>query len=169
MYDVCRGQVTMHILGSSLPGAAGNFTQTPPTAGHTKRGLGSWVKNSLEDLNKVHKTINGSAPLNAAKNHPLFDKSIDCPQNGAVPAFSGSAKVDLNGKVTGNTNYGVVVAGRLLPPKVDEFGIFVNLDATVTGTVGIEASLTVSTTLADDVRSAKTQAGYDRHWEHPLV
>ena len=106
--------------------------------------------------NNFNKNITGSSPINFEKDAPLFDKSIDCPQNGAVPAFSGSAKVDLNGKVTGNTNYGVVVAGRLFPPKVDEFGIFVNLDATVTGTVGIEASLTVSTTLTDDVRPAKT-------------
>ena len=144
MYDVCRGQVTMHILGSSLPGVAGNFTQTPPAAGHTKRGLGSWVKKSLEDLNKVHKTINGSTPLNAAKNHPLFDKSISCPQKGKIPGFTGEVKATIDAKVTGTVHYGVAASGTLVPPKLDDFGIFVGLDMDLLGTLGLDATLTGS-------------------------
>ncbi|KAM5542321.1 hypothetical protein V8D89_004194 [Ganoderma adspersum] len=136
-----KGQVTMHLLGSSLPGAAGNFSQTP---GHTKRGLGSWVKNSLEDLNKVHKTINGSTPLNAAKNHPLFDKSISCPQKGKVPGFTGKVKASIDAKVTGTVHYGVAASGTLVPPKLDDFGLFVGLDMDLLGTLALDATLTGS-------------------------
>ena len=139
-----RGQVTMHILGSSLPGAAGNFTQTPPVAGQTKRGLGSWIKKSLGDLNEVHKTLNGSAPLSFDKNVPLFDKSISCPQQGKIPGFTGEAKVSLDAKVTGTVNYGVAASGTLVPPKLEEFGLFVGLDMDLLGTLGLDTTLTGS-------------------------
>ena len=99
---------------------------------------------SLADLSDFNKNITGSAPLNFEKDVSLFNTSIDCPQNGAIPGFKGSAGVDLNGKVNGNVDYGVAIAGTIVPPYIDEFGIFVNLDTTVTGTLGIDATLTVS-------------------------
>ena len=133
--------MTLHLLGSSLPGAAGNFTQTP---GHTKRGLGSWVKKELKNLSSVHKTLNGSAPLNFDKNVPLFDKSISCPQKGKIPGFTGEAKVSIDAKVTGTAHYGVAAEGTLVPPKLEEFGLFVGLDMDLLGTLGLDTTLTGS-------------------------
>ncbi|PIL30026.1 hypothetical protein GSI_07938 [Ganoderma sinense ZZ0214-1] len=139
-----KGNVTMHLIGSSLPGAAGSFTQKPPTAGHSKRGLGSWITKSLEDLDSVSKTLNGSAPLNFDKNVPLFDKSISCPQKGKIPGFTGEAKVSLDAKVTGTVHYGVAASGTLVPPKVEEFGLFVGLDMDLLGTLALDTTLTGS-------------------------
>ena len=96
------------------------------------------------DLNDFNKNITGSSPLDFSKDVNLFDTSIDCPATGLTPAFSGNAKVDLNAAVNGNTNYGVVAAGTIVPPKIDQFGLFVNLDATVKGTLSVDATLTVS-------------------------
>ncbi|KAI0653807.1 hypothetical protein C8Q70DRAFT_1048306 [Cubamyces menziesii] len=153
--NVTNGNVALFLMGSSIPGAAGNFTVEPPTgASATKRGLGSWVDESLGALAKVHanflgigdfnKNITGTSPINFSKDFPLFDKQISCPQQGNVPAFSGEAKVDLNGNVDGTVNYGVAAKGSILPPSLDEFGLFVGLDATITGTLGIDATLTGS-------------------------
>ncbi|TFK84342.1 hypothetical protein K466DRAFT_602089 [Polyporus arcularius HHB13444] len=140
-----NGNVTLFVQGSSIPGVAGNFTVTPPTDGAVaKRGLFSWIGSTLKNLSEVHKNITGSAPLDFEKDVPLFDQSFSCPQNGAVPAFDGEAKVDLKGKVDGTVNYGVAAAGSIIPPKLDEFGLFVGLDATVTGTLGLDATLTGS-------------------------
>ncbi|KAI0820581.1 hypothetical protein BC628DRAFT_1396212 [Trametes gibbosa] len=148
-----NGNVTLFLVGSSLPNAAGNFTVEPPTGTVSKRDLSSWVDDSLGKLAKVHslfsignfdKNITGLSPLNFEKDFPVFQQSINCPQNGAVPAFSGSAKVDLDGKVNGNVNYGVAAAGSIIPPDLKEFGIFVGLDATIKGTLGLDATLTGS-------------------------
>ena len=138
-----KGNVTLFLQGSSIPGVATNFTQPPPTDGQlSKRGLFSWVGKTLENIGEIHKNISGSSPINFEKDVPLFDKSINCPQSGAFPAFSGEVSVDLNSKVDGTVNYGVAAGGSIIPPKLDEFGLFVGLDATVTGTLNLDATLT---------------------------
>ncbi|KAI0668758.1 hypothetical protein C8Q78DRAFT_245368 [Trametes maxima] len=145
-----KGNITLFITGSSVSGAANNFTVEPPSsAAVQKRGLGSWLDDSLKGLSKVNslligdfnKNISKSSPLDFEKDIPLFDQKIDCPQKGNVPAFSGEAKVDLEGKVKGNVNYGVAAAGSIIPPKLDKFGLFVGLDADITGTLGLGATL----------------------------
>ena len=128
----------MHLQGSSLAGAAGNFTQTP---GHHKRGLSSWVKKSLKNLSSVHKNLKGTAPLNFNKNVPLFHKSISCPQKGKRPGFNGEAKVDLNAKVSGTAHYGVAASGTLVPPKLKDFGLFVGFDMDLLGTLGLDTNV----------------------------
>ncbi|EJF58506.1 hypothetical protein DICSQDRAFT_172861 [Dichomitus squalens LYAD-421 SS1] len=137
-----KGNVTLHLQGSSIPGVATNFTQPPPVDQLNKRGLLSWVGNTLKNIGEIHKNISGSSPINFSKDTPLFDQSINCPQSGAIPAFSGEVKVDLNGKVDGTVNYGVAASGSVIPPKLDQFGLFVGLDTTVTGTLNLDATLT---------------------------
>ncbi|OSD05577.1 hypothetical protein PYCCODRAFT_1464936 [Trametes coccinea BRFM310] len=151
-----NGNVSLFLMGSSIPGAAGNFTVEPPTgASATKRGLGSWVDDALGKLAQVHedfsignfnKNISKSSALNLDKSINLFDKKIDCPQQGNIPGFTGEAKVDLDAKANGNVNYGVAAAGSIIPPQLSEFGLFVGLDTTITGTLGIGANITGSLT-----------------------
>ena len=165
-----NGNVTMFLQGSSIPGAAGNFTEVPPSnsTGLSKRGLFSWIGNTLKsenpyiiqfnvpchiytylaDLSDFNKNITGSSPLDFEKDVNLFDQSIDCPQSGAIPGFKGEVKVDISPKVHGNVNYGIAAAGTIVPPNIDEFGLFVNLDTTVTGTLTLGATLEVSISLS---------------------
>lgn len=142
-----NGNVTVFLQGSSLPAVGGNFTVSPPTdpAALTKRGLFSWVGDSLKKLSTFDKDLSGSSPLNFEGEVPLFDQSFDCPQNGATPAFGGRAKVDVKGKVDGTVTYGIAAAGTVVPPHLDEFGLYVGLDTTVTGTLGLDSTVTVST------------------------
>ncbi|KAI8969672.1 hypothetical protein BD414DRAFT_428107 [Trametes punicea] len=147
-----NGNVSLYLMGSSIPGAAGNFTVEPPTdTSATKRGVSSWVDDTLGKLAQVHedlsignfdKNISNSSPLNFEKDFPLFDQKISCPQQGSIPAFSGEAKVDLEGKVNGNVNYGVAASGTIIPPALNDFGLFVDLDATITGTLALDTDLT---------------------------
>ncbi|KAH9920543.1 uncharacterized protein BXZ73DRAFT_104669 [Epithele typhae] len=138
-----HGNVSFFIQGASVPGHAKTFAVEPPTGSGdlAKRGLFDWVTDTLSNLNTFDKNVTNSSPINFEKNSPLFDTSIDCPAVGSIPAFSGSAHVDIDGKVDGNVNYGVALAGSIVPPSVDKFGLFVNLDTTVTGTVNLAASL----------------------------
>ncbi|PIL30030.1 hypothetical protein GSI_07942 [Ganoderma sinense ZZ0214-1] len=133
-----KGEVTLHIQGSSLAGAAGNFTQTPA---HHKRGLTSWVKKSLQNLSSVHKNLKGTAPLNFNKNVPLFHKSLSCPQKGKTPAFGGEAKVELDSKISGTAHYAVAASGTLIPPKLKDFGLFVGFDMDLHGTLHLDTNL----------------------------
>ena len=43
-----NGNITLFLQGSSVPGVAGNFTQTPPSGPLTKRGLFSWIGDTLK-------------------------------------------------------------------------------------------------------------------------
>ncbi|KAI1787663.1 hypothetical protein LXA43DRAFT_703234 [Ganoderma leucocontextum] len=140
-----KGNVTMFLQGSSVSGAAGNFTRAPPSQGHhSKRSVLSWVGKTLKNLAQVHKTLNGSSPISFSKDVPLFDKSISCPQNGKIPGFTGEATVDLNAAVNGTVHYGVAAAGTLVPPDLQEFGLFVGLDMDLLGTLGLDTTLTGS-------------------------
>lgn len=144
-----NGNVSLFLQGSSLPDAAGDFSVMPPPNGAlAKRGFFSWVKDTLKSLSEFDQELKGSSPLNFEGEVPIFDQSFDCPQNGAVPAFGGRAKVGVKGKVDGSVSYGVAAAGTIVPPNLDEFGIFVGLDTTVAGTLGLDATLTVSSLYA---------------------
>lgn len=167
-----NGNVTLFVQGSSIPGVAGNFTVTPPSdAAAAKRGLFSWVGHTLKGLSEIHKNITGTSPINFEKDVPLFDQSFSCPQNGAVPAFDGEAKVDLKGKVDGTVSYGVAASGSIIPPKLDEFGLFVGLDTTVTGTLGLDATLTVSANSrpSDPASLTFPCPGFHQFWQDPPV
>ncbi|KAH9855724.1 hypothetical protein C2E23DRAFT_723644 [Lenzites betulinus] len=143
-----NGNVTLFFVGSNVPGAAGNFTVTPPTDALAKRDLFSWIGDTINSatftgvIHGFDKNLTANSPININENFPVFDQSIDCPQKGNVPGFSGEVKIDLNTKITGNVVYGIAAAGKLIPPEITEFGLFVDLDADILATLGLDATLT---------------------------
>ncbi|KAI0757750.1 hypothetical protein C8Q80DRAFT_1091869 [Daedaleopsis nitida] len=140
-----HGNVTFFLIGSSLPGVAGNFTVPPPDAtALTKRGLSNWAGEALFSIGKFNHTLQGSSPLSVDKTATLFDETFNCSAAGNLATFSGEAKVILDGKVDGQVSYGVVAAGSIIPPKLSEFGLFVGLDSTITGTLGLDTTVTGS-------------------------
>ncbi|KAH9846167.1 hypothetical protein C2E23DRAFT_602807 [Lenzites betulinus] len=145
-----NGNVTFFLVGSSLPGVAMNFPVEPPTASAmSDQVLTNWVYNSLHKLAQLHsepdihiKNITGNFPINFDKETTIFHKSMDCPQKGTIPAFSGSTEVVFDGKSVGNVSYGVVVAGNISPHDMRNFTMFVSLNATITGTLSLNSTLT---------------------------
>ncbi|KAI0770916.1 hypothetical protein BD413DRAFT_69883 [Trametes elegans] len=139
------GNVSLFIQGSSLKGAAGNFSVTPPSSTDLqKRGFGDWIDDTLGQIAEIHKNISDSSPIKLDKDFPAFDQKLACPQNGNVPAFDGEVKIDLDSKVDGTVNYGVAAAGSLIPPEIKEFGLFIGLDTSISGTLNLDTTLSGS-------------------------
>ena len=97
----------------------------------------------VTDIAEIHKNISDSSPIKLDKDFPAFDQKLACPKNGKVPAFDGEVKIDLDSKVDGNVNYGVAAAGSLIPPQIDEFGLFIGLDTSISGTLNLDTTLSV--------------------------
>ena len=77
------------------------------------------------------------------KSFNLFDQSISCPASGDIPAFTGEVKADVEAKLNGTVNYGIIAAGTIVPPALSEFGLFANFDATLDGILTIDTTATV--------------------------
>ncbi len=45
--------------------------------------------------------------------------------------------------INGTVDYGAVVMGTIVPPNITAFSLYVGLDATIDGTLNLDASLTV--------------------------
>ena len=74
--------------------------------------------------------------------HPCYT-SISCPAAGAFPAFSGGIHVGVEGKANVAVAYGIAAAGTIIPPWIDDFGIFANLDAQLDGILNVNANANV--------------------------
>lgn len=112
------------------------------------------------------KNITGDFPINFDKETTIFHKSMDCPQKGTIPAFSGSTEVNFDGKSVGNVSYGVVVAGNISPHDMRNFTMFVSLNATITGTLSLNSTLTVRRPVpaifVTMISSEISSSGYDQ-------
>ncbi|KAI0762278.1 hypothetical protein C8Q74DRAFT_1371360 [Fomes fomentarius] len=76
----------------------------------------------------------------------LFSWNYGCPQSGSTPAYSGEVKVDFNTKVNGSLAFGYEIDATLfsVPPEINNFTAFVDLNATFKGTLDLAATLTAS-------------------------
>ena len=75
---------------------------------------------------------------------------ISCPASGAFPAFNGGLHVGVEGKATVAVAYGVSAAGTIVPPWIDDFGLFTDLDAQLDGILSVNANANVSSICITD-------------------
>ncbi|KAI0661168.1 hypothetical protein C8Q70DRAFT_1130587 [Cubamyces menziesii] len=152
-----NGNVRFSLIGASIPNVSRiSEIEAPIASGVSRRSVTAWIESSLRDIAHAHtaaiggfnKSTTGTSRLDYGKTFAIFNETRVCQQQGVRPAFNGQFTVDVGGKVVGNVSYGVSISGSILPPEVDGFGLFVGLDAVITGTLGINASLTG--TLASD-------------------
>ena len=73
----------------------------------------------------------------------LFNDSFSCPQSGLVPAFNGNVSVDLKSTVGGSINYAVTFAGILSALDPSSLSLVVGFDASLDGTLSLNADLMV--------------------------
>ncbi|KAF8064456.1 hypothetical protein FPV67DRAFT_223610 [Lyophyllum atratum] len=133
------GVVSIAITGSTIPGAEGNLTVTPPTATGLRRGLFSWIKDAWDKFNNFDKSITENLPpLHIAKTFPIFSQSISCP---GPPAFDASIKTDINVNAHAVVSLGVAAVGTIVPPELTEFGAFVGLDAQLQATLALVGNI----------------------------
>ncbi|KAF7297644.1 hypothetical protein MKEN_01387500 [Mycena kentingensis (nom. inval.)] len=145
--DPTNGEVNVAVTGTTIPGQEGNLTVTPPPAPPARRsrfqrrGLFSFIEDAFKKFNSFDKEVTKSLPpLDIDKTFPLFDASIDCSE----PVVKASASANVNAKAHAVVSLGASAVGTILPPKLSEFGVFVGLDAALTGTLDLKASATGS-------------------------
>ncbi|KAF8073317.1 hypothetical protein FPV67DRAFT_1409522 [Lyophyllum atratum] len=139
-----NGDVSIAIQGSTVPGAEGNLTVTPPSSRrrrstHDRRGFISFIKDAFDRFNSFDKsTTQTLPPVEVAKNFPIFSKSISC---AGPPAFDASIKADVDTNARAVITLGVAAAGTIVPPKLSDFGLFAGMDASLEGTLGLKGNV----------------------------
>ncbi|KAJ7143851.1 hypothetical protein C8R44DRAFT_759017 [Mycena epipterygia] len=144
--DPTNGNVSIAVAGTTVPGQNGNLTVTPPPAAPVRRhqrdfvqtrGLFSFIEDQFKKFNSFDKDVTKSLPpLDVDKTFPLFSQSISCPS----PAVSASVSANVEAKAHAVISLGM----SAIPPSLSEFGVFVGMDADLTGTMDLTASATGS-------------------------
>lgn len=85
-------------------------------------------------------------PISVQKAFTPFNESITCPALDGKASFTGQVKIDVNASAYAQVNFGFAAVGKLVPPKMTQFGIFAGLDATLDGNMKVASTATVSNT-----------------------
>ncbi|KAJ7438099.1 hypothetical protein B0H11DRAFT_2105656 [Mycena galericulata] len=145
--DPANGNVSIAVSGTTIPGQTGNLTVTPPAAAPARRsrfqqrGLFSFVESAFQKFNSFDKTVTDNLPpIDVDKSLPVFSQSISCP----APAISASVTANVEGKAHAVISLGMTAVGKIIPPSLSDFGVFVGLDGDMTGTLNLTGSATGS-------------------------
>ncbi|KAJ7708197.1 hypothetical protein B0H17DRAFT_1031883 [Mycena rosella] len=145
--DPVNGDVNVAISGTTVPGQTGNLTVTPPPAAPArrsrfqKRGLFSFIEDQFKKFNSFDSNVTKSLPpIDVDKSFPLFSQSISCP----APAVSASVSASVDAKAHAVISLGMSAVGKIIPPSLSEFGVFVGLDADLSGSMQLTGSATGS-------------------------
>lgn len=84
--------------------------------------------------------------IDVSKNMTLLNKSASCAASGTSPAFEATIVVDVDAQAHADITFGVVAQGSIVPPKMSSFGLFADFDATLDGTLTVEALASVRQT-----------------------
>ena len=135
------------MLGSSISGL-NNLAQTVPGCDAT--AIASQSCNVTNAALSFWNPISGGSQAGSF-NLPdktfqtnLFNDTLSCPQAGAVPVYDGRVSVDLESTVGGSINYAVAFAGLLSALDSGALSLVVGFDASLDGTLSLDADLTVS-------------------------
>ena len=97
----------------------------------------SWL-----DVGEFSKSGNFTLPDQSLQIN-LFNDSFSCPQSGLVPAFNGNVTVDLETTLGGSINYAITFAGILSALDSSALSVVVGFDASLDGTLSLNADLMV--------------------------
>ncbi|KAF9494289.1 hypothetical protein BDN71DRAFT_1002679 [Pleurotus eryngii] len=141
------GPVHITIVGATVPGATGNATITRRTPTVIRRtNLASRGSNFIESAfdrftSFDMDSIEDLPPVRVNQNFPIVKKSFSCDipgENG--PSVKGSLEASIDASIHAVVQVGVAAEGTIIPPRIDSFGLFVAMDADISGTLNIVAS-----------------------------
>ncbi|PPR03912.1 hypothetical protein CVT24_008115, partial [Panaeolus cyanescens] len=75
-------------------------------------------------------------PLNLDKSFNLVDQTVECGES-----VKAELKVDVDARANAVASVGVAASGTIVPPKVKDFGVVVNLNADIDGTLSLLAGV----------------------------
>ncbi|THU98962.1 hypothetical protein K435DRAFT_828282 [Dendrothele bispora CBS 962.96] len=137
-----NGNVSIAIEGSNVPGAVGNAEVTPAPARRSRLRRRGFLKDIFNKFNTFDKNITKDLPPIDVTNQtfPIFEDKVSCPASGSIPAFDASIKADVVANAHAVISLGAAATGTIIPPKLDEFGVFVGLNADLKGTLELVGS-----------------------------
>ena len=135
------GNVSLYVQGATIPGAAGNFTQTPPSTApqrrsrlahphHQKRGFFDFIGNlvkKVEDVDSFSKNLSTTLPpIDVNKDFTLLDANVNCGGSvgGVSGAVSANIKSDLLAQAHAVVTIGAAANGTIIPPLINDFVLF---------------------------------------------
>jgi hypothetical protein len=136
------GNVSLYVQGATIPGAAGNFTQTPPSTApqrrsrlsfHQKRGFFDFIGNlvkKVEDVDSFSKNLSTTLPsIDVNKDFTLLDANVDCSGSvgGASGGISANIKSDLLAQAHAVVTIGAAANGTIIPPLIHDFVLFASM------------------------------------------
>ncbi|TDL21135.1 hypothetical protein BD410DRAFT_840835 [Rickenella mellea] len=142
--DSRNGNVTLFVTGSTVPGAQGNATITPPSSRRRSRVQRRDFLDGVTDVSKgiFSNSFNQTKsttlpPIDINQNFPIFNTSFACPGTSGA-----SININADAKAHADITLGVVAAGTIAPPSITEFALLAGLTANLDGTLNIGAALT---------------------------
>ncbi|KAJ7580284.1 hypothetical protein C8J56DRAFT_279200 [Mycena floridula] len=130
------GPVSIAIQGSTVPSS------------NAQTAADFVAKRSLASFNDIDLNITKTLPtLSIDKSFPILDLSVSCPATSDAPAFSASLKADAEAKIDMTITLGLVATGTIIPPNLDDAGVFAGLDGDLAATLTLKADATGTATL----------------------
>ena len=151
--------MTYIIQGSTSPGQNGNLTVTPPSGRYVERGLGSIISGILHGRSGSGGRVCGlyqysftlgfnvtvdkqqTLPFDEKKN--LFNDTLKCPLGSSGADFTGTVSVDVEAKGSIAVDYGFAAVGSVIPPHLDDFGLFAQFSGSLDGILSADVNLQV--------------------------
>jgi hypothetical protein len=146
------GNVSLYIQGATVPGDAGNFTQTPPSTApqrrsrfshYRKRDFFDNIIKKIGEADSFSKNLSTTLPpIDVNKDFTLLDANVDCSGSvgGASAGISANIKSDLLAKAHAVVVIGAAANGTIIPPLINEFVLFATLNADINSTLTINGT-----------------------------
>lgn len=88
-----------------------------------------------------------SIPITESHTFSLYNNNATCALGKDAPTFSAGFKVGVTAKLNATLDYGIALAGTIVPPEITAFEVVTGLDAKVDGVLAFDLFATVSGTL----------------------
>ncbi|KAI0757754.1 hypothetical protein C8Q80DRAFT_1135265 [Daedaleopsis nitida] len=136
-----HGRISLSFRG------VGPFTRAKRSEDVSWGQVEEWIKKYGAHINQT-KALDSPRAFELTDTARLYNTSFSCPQNGDVPAYSGAVTVDFTTTFNGSVGFGLAfeaeLSARIPPIKFTHFSTFINMNATLRGTLDIDATLSGS-------------------------
>lgn len=110
-------------IGSAIGDAVGDV-------GDAIGDVGNAVEGAFDKFNSFDKNVTKTlTPVNVNKDFQIlnFNKSCPAEEGSGQPGLKADIKADINAQAKATVTIGVVAQGSIIPPKIEDFGVFAGM------------------------------------------
>ncbi|KAA1475890.1 hypothetical protein DENSPDRAFT_911229 [Dentipellis sp. KUC8613] len=128
-----HGAISFSVQGVNLPDSSTAPAKSRRFVSRPMKQINGEVKDKLE--HKFNETRNiGPHPVDLNVDKTLINLGVTC------PVVNGNVNVGINAKTHVDVSLGATAVGTVIPPKLDDFSLFVALDGNIDGTLTAKAT-----------------------------